>query len=144
MMRWILTMAVTVGLVAGCGGGGGKKPEVRLSRGGTATAPTSVMAQQSESGKASWYGDKFHGRSTASGEKYDMNAISAAHKSHRFGTKVRVTNVETGESLVVRINDRMPDTSGNKGRVIDLSKAAFKKLAPLERGIIDVRLEVVQ
>lgn len=124
---------------AGCAGGG-SKPEVRISR--TGGAPV-LASQQAESGKASWYGDKFQGRSTASGEPYDMNKMTAAHKTHKFGTKVRVTSPETGKSVTVRINDRMPDTSGNKARVIDLSKAAFKELAPLDRGLIDVRVEVV-
>lgn len=141
MMKRVIGVALLV-LLAGCGGPA-KKQEVRISR-NPVTSSGTALAQQAETGKASWYGDQFHGRSTASGEKYDMNKISAAHKSYRFGTNVKVTNVETGESLVVRINDRMPDTSGNKGRVIDLSKAAFKKLAPLERGLIDVRVEVVQ
>lgn len=91
-------------------------------------------------GEASWYGGKFHGRTTASGEVYDKNGLTAAHKNLPFHTRVRVTNMETGRSVVVRVNDRFP---GTRGRIIDLSEAAFARLAPLERGVIPVELEVV-
>lgn len=78
-----------------------------------------------QSGVASWYGGKFHGRQTASGEIYNQNALTAAHRSLPFGTKVRVTNAATGNSVVVRINDRGPFVGG---RVIDLSRAAASEL----------------
>lgn len=78
-----------------------------------------------QSGIASWYGGKFHGRQTASGETYNQNALTAAHRSLPFGTKVRVTNTSTGNSVVVRINDRGPFVGG---RVIDLSRAAASSL----------------
>lgn len=78
-----------------------------------------------QSGVASWYGGKFHGRQTASGEIYNQNALTAAHRSLPFGTKVRVTNTATGNSVVVRINDRGPFVGG---RVIDLSRAAASSL----------------
>src|SRR5690606_21194682 len=94
-------------------------------------------------GQASWYGGKFHGRPTASGEKYDKDAITAAHVSLPFQTRVRVPNTETGKSIVVRINDRRPQSSADKGRVIDLSEASFAALAPTERGLIPVLLELV-
>lgn len=94
-------------------------------------------------GKASWYGGKFHGRTTANGETYDKNAMTAAHLTMPFNTRVRVINLESGESMEVRINDRMPQVSVDKGRVIDLSEGAFSKLAPTARGLIPVRLEVV-
>jgi rare lipoprotein A len=97
-----------------------------------------------EYGKASWYGGKFHGRRTASGEVYDQNKLTAAHKSLPFGAQIRVTEKESRRSVVVRINDRMPDTAGNRGRVIDLSRAAFLKLALLERGLLEVKLEPVR
>ncbi|MBU0928652.1 MAG: septal ring lytic transglycosylase RlpA family protein, partial [Spirochaetes bacterium] len=74
-----------------------------------------------ETGIASWYGEPFHGRKTASGEVFDMRAMSAAHKSLPFGTLVLVTAVDDGRSVVVRINDRGPFVAG---RIIDLSKAA--------------------
>ncbi len=92
-------------------------------------------------GQASWYGPGFHGKMTANGEIFDENALTAAHKTLRFNTRVRVTNLETGKSIVVRINDRFPNT---KGRIIDLSKASFGQIANHNQGVIPVRLEVLQ
>ena len=92
-------------------------------------------------GIASWYGDQFHGRRTANGERFDMNGLTAAHRSLPFGSKVRVTNQATNASVVVRINDRGP-YAGN--RVIDLSRAAARKLRLIERGVGPVKLEVLQ
>ena len=74
-----------------------------------------------QSGAASWYGPGFHGKKTANGERFNTHDLTAAHKTLPFGTKVRVTNEQTGKSVVVRINDRGPYAHG---RVIDLSKAA--------------------
>lgn len=93
----------------------------------------------SQTGIASWYGKKFHGRTTASGERYDMYALTAAHPSLPFGTRVRVTHLESGKSVVVRITDRGPFI---KGRIIDLSYRAAKKLGMLEEGIARVRIEI--
>ncbi len=91
-------------------------------------------------GYASWYGPKFHGRKTASGEPYNMHALTAAHKSLPFGTLVRVTNLENGKSVVVRINDRGPYVAG---RIIDLSYAAAKKIGLDKIGVAKVRLEII-
>ena len=91
----------------------------------------------SESGVASYYAHKYHGRTTASGERFDMNDMTAAHKTLPFGTRVRVTNVSNGKSVTVRINDRGPFV---KGRVIDLSLAAAKKLDMVNAGVAQVRL----
>jgi len=93
-------------------------------------------------GYASWYGGKFHGRRTASGETYDMFAMTAAHRTLPFSTIVRVTNLENGRSVVVRINDRGPFTDKKK-RIIDLSLGAAKQLHMLETGIVKVRLEIL-
>ena len=82
-------------------------------------------------GVASWYGPGFHGRLTANGERFDMNELTAAHKTLPFGTRVLVHNPRTGKEVVVRINDRGPFI---KGRVIDLSKAAAKALGIKGRG----------
>lgn len=95
-------------------------------------------ARDARRGMASWYGDKYHGRKTASGEVFDMRALTAAHRTLPFGTRVRVTDVSSGRTVVVRINDRFP---GTKGRIIDLSKAAFARIAPLERGVITVTVQ---
>jgi rare lipoprotein A len=94
-----------------------------------------------ETGIASWYGPDFHGNLTANGEVYDMNGISAAHKTLPFGTIVRVVDLETGRSIVVRINDRGPFV---EGRIIDLSKGAAEKLGIIERGIVPVGLRIVR
>lgn len=97
-------------------------------------------ARAVEVGLASWYGPGFHGRRTASGEPYDMRALTAAHPAHPFGTRVRVTNLANGRRVVVRINDRGPFVGG---RVIDLSRAAASALGIIGPGVARVRVEVV-
>ena len=94
----------------------------------------------SEEGGASYYGKKFHGRRTSSGEVYDMYAFSAAHKSLPLPSFARVTNLDNGKSVVVRVNDRGPF---HKGRIIDLSYAAAVKLGYRERGTARVRVEAL-
>jgi rare lipoprotein A len=94
----------------------------------------------SEEGLASWYGGKFQGRRTASGEIFDTRQLTAAHKSLPFGTWVLVTNLENGRSVTVRINDRGPFVAG---RVIDLSLAAASAIGLAGRGVAAVRLEVL-
>ena len=94
-----------------------------------------------QQGRASWYGPGFNGRKTASGEIYDMNAMTAAHKSLPLGTKVKVTNLGNGKSVVVRINDRGP-FYGN--RILDLSKAAAGKIGSIEKGVADVSIVVLR
>jgi rare lipoprotein A len=89
-------------------------------------------------GVASWYGPGFHGRRTASGERFDQNDLTAAHRKLPLGTEVRVTNLENGRSITVEINDRGPYV---KGRVIDLSKAAARRLGMVEDGVAEVRIE---
>ena len=91
-------------------------------------------------GKASYYAGKFVGRPTANGEIYDPRAMTAAHRTLPFGTRVRVTRRATGESVIVRINDRGPFV---RGRIIDLSKAAAEDLDMIGPGVVDVELEVV-
>ena len=92
-----------------------------------------------EQGRASWYGPGFHGRRTASGERYDMYALTAAHPTLPFGTLVRVRSLVTGRKVDVRINDRGPFAAG---RVIDLSQAAAGELGMLGLGVKDVLLQV--
>ena len=89
---------------------------------------------------ASYYSETLHGRRTASGERYDMRALTAAHPTLPFGSRVRVTNLANGRSVVVRINDRGPNV---KGRVIDLSNAAARELQFISQGTTRVRLEVL-
>lgn len=92
------------------------------------------------SGAASWYGPGFDGRRTANGETFDQNALTAAHRTLPFGTQVRVTYQGTGESVVVRINDRGPYAPG---RVIDLSREAAEEIGLLGAGVGEVTLEVL-
>ena len=91
-------------------------------------------------GVASYYGKKFHGRKTASGERFNMQAMTAAHKTLPFGTKVRVTNPSNGRSVIVRINDRGPYAHG---RTIDLSRAAAQEIGIISRGHGTVELDIV-
>jgi rare lipoprotein A len=92
-------------------------------------------------GTASWYGPGFHGKRTASGERYDQNDLTAAHRKLPLGSEVKVTNLENGRSIVVEINDRGPYI---KGRVIDLSKAAARRLGIVEDGLGKVRIEATR
>ncbi len=94
-----------------------------------------------EVGIASWYGPGFDGNFTANGEVYDMNGISAAHKTLPFGTIVRVVEFSTGKSIIVRINDRGPFI---EGRIIDLSKGAAKELGIIDKGITKVGLRIIR
>ena len=91
---------------------------------------------------ASWYGgnDGYHGKRTASGEIYDHNQLTAAHKTLKFGTKLCVTNNANGKTVTVRITDRGP--FAGKERVLDLSKAAFQTIAPLSTGVINISYKV--
>jgi rare lipoprotein A len=91
-------------------------------------------------GTASWYGPKFNGRRTASGERYDMHELTAAHPSLPFGTLVQVTNVENGRQVVVRVNDRGPF---GRRRIIDLSYAAARQLAMIGPGTAEVELAIL-
>lgn len=93
------------------------------------------------SGLASWYGARFQGRKTASGEPFDKEDLTAAHRTLPFGTIVRVVEPETRKSVVVRVNDRGPFTDG---RVIDVSEAAARDLEMIEAGVIPVKLEVLE
>ncbi|MBO6523429.1 MAG: septal ring lytic transglycosylase RlpA family protein [Balneolaceae bacterium] len=93
-----------------------------------------------ETGVASWYGPDFHGRQTANGEKYDMNGLTAAHRTLPFNTQVLVENLDNGKSIQVRINDRGPFA---KDRIIDLSKGAAEKVEMIGPGTARVRIYVV-
>jgi rare lipoprotein A len=110
-------------LVAACGG-----------RAITATPGGQFMAV------ASWYGEPFHGRLTASGERYDMHGLSAAHRSLPFGTRLKVTNPESGKSSVVTVNDRGPFI---RGRQLDLSYGAAREIGLVGNGVGRVAVEVL-
>ena len=91
-----------------------------------------------ETGVASWYGPKFHGKLTASGEVFNQEKFTAAHQTLPWGSRVKVTNLANGKSVDVRINDRGPF---GKGRIIDVSRAAARALGMVGRGITTVRVE---
>jgi len=93
-----------------------------------------------EEGRASWYGEPFNGRRASNGEIYDMNKLTAAHRTMAFGTMVKVTNLTNGKSTVVRITDRGPFVDN---RIIDLSMAAAKAIESIGPGVVPVRLEVI-
>ncbi|MCX4044942.1 septal ring lytic transglycosylase RlpA family protein [Aeromonas veronii] len=94
----------------------------------------------SETGYASYYADRYHGKKTASGERYRNNLNSAAHMELPFGSMVRVTNLANGKSVVVKVNDR---GAFKRGRIIDLSKSAFSTIGNIRDGIINVKIEVL-
>lgn len=91
--------------------------------------------------KASWYGPGFHGKKTANGEIYNQNSFTAAHKSFKFGTLLKITNPKNNKSVVVRINDRGPYISG---RDLDLSKAAARELRMVRRGVARIKVEEIK
>jgi rare lipoprotein A len=127
---WAL-LAVTT-LVVGASFGqssNGKSPVPLLKNSGAQT------------GVASYYGVPYHGRQTASGEVFNMNALTAAHPTLKFGTKVKVTHLANNRAVTVRINDRGPFV---KGRVIDLSQAAAAELQMIRAGLAEVKLEIVE
>ena len=132
-----LHIAVAAGVAlcaAGCGAGAPRF----VAKADLATTPSEPLLLQ---GLASYYADEFNGRTTSNGETYDMNALTAAHRTLPFNTLVRVTNVYNNQSVVVRINDRGPF---KEDRIIDLSYGAAKKLGMIPTGTTQVRLEVVQ
>ena len=123
-MKWALVVLV---VVAACGG---------PSRQARTTVPVK-HSQNTMSGMASWYGEA---QTTASGERFNKHALTAAHRTLPLGTMVRVTNQRNGKSVIVRINDRGPY---GRGRIIDLSEAAARKLDMIDAGVAPVTLEVI-
>ena len=114
----VVAMLVSVFVAAGCSG-----------------------VKRVEKGKACWYGPGYEGRRTASGEVLNGNAFTAAHRKLPFNTIVRVTNLNNGREVKVRINDRGPFKGG---RIIDLSEAAARELGMIQEGIVPVRIEVLR
>lgn len=113
-------------IVAGCS----TSPRIVLPE-PEAPMPSTTPSVELGRGKASWYGPGFHGKRTASGERFDMNAMTAAHRTLAFGTRVLVRNVRNGREVIVRINDRGPHV---RGRIIDLSKAAAAEIDLIDAG----------
>jgi rare lipoprotein A len=113
---------------------------VMLAGCGAIFSPGMPRSGRFQIGMASWYGPGYHGNMCANGEIYDMYKLTAAHKDLPFGTYVRVTNLRNGKSVVVRINDRGPF---KRGRIIDLSYAAAKKIGMVKDGSTRVRIEIL-
>jgi rare lipoprotein A len=105
-----------------------------------APVPRAQRRAAGEVGMASFYAHRFHGRTTASGARYDMHALTCAHPTAPFGSRLKVTELERGRSVVVTVNDRGPFV---RGRVVDLSLAAARALGIVERGVARVRVERV-
>ena len=101
-----------------------------------------LMANASYAATASWYGIPFHGRLTASGERFNMNDLTCASNTHKIGTKLKVTNKSNGKSVVVRVND----TGGFKkyGRTLDLSRGAFNKIEDINKGLVKINIQVLK
>ena len=146
--RWwstLLSLTAVVALVGCASSTPSKRPtplpsSTTPSSGAKPTSAPRSTGAYSARGQATYYGGKYQGRTTASGVPFDKNAHTAAHENITFGTRVKVTNLENGKSVIVVVNDRFKPF---KGRIIDLSEAAFLKLAPLARGVIPVLIEVV-
>ncbi len=104
-------------------------------------ATTALLALSAQAATVTYYGDKFHGRKTASGERFNQNAMTCASNTHKMGTLLEVTNVKNGKSVVCRVND----TGGfsKYGVALDLSKGAFAKIAPLSQGRAQVSIRKV-
>jgi|SRR5271155_644775 len=116
-------------------------PQASKASGPKSRKTSSPKSKAYQSGTASWYGEQFQGKPTASGEPYDMRDFTAAHPSLPLGSFVRVTNLRNGRSVVVRINDRGPFVDG---RIIDVSYNAARALGFKERGLQTVRLDLHQ
>lgn len=129
-LRSIVTMVFASALLAACASQQPRPPATVSTPG---ERPTFT-----QEGMASWYGNNHHGKTTANGEAFDMNAMTAAHRSLPFGTVVRVTNLSSKRAVKVRINDRGPYSNG---RIIDLSAQAARELGITDHGVARVRIE---
>ena len=144
-MKGETTMSIWIGLALGCASLllGCAEPESSKPPTPSASKSATKSADEARSavGLASYYAEEFRGRTTASGERYDPAKLTAAHRDYPFGTRVRVKNLETGQSVVVHINDRGPHKAE---WIIDLSAACAKELGVLTDGTSKVSLEVVE
>ncbi|MGC3872413.1 septal ring lytic transglycosylase RlpA family protein [Halomonas sp. GXIMD04776] len=123
-IRQVLILALSVSVLAGCAGG-----------------PASFNGDVSsyvDEGRASYYSDAYQGKQTASGERYERSAMTAAHPVLPFGSRVAVTNLDNGREVVVRINDRGPFV---RGRIIDLSYRAAERLGMIRSGVVPVKVQ---
>lgn len=132
-VAWLVIVAAWLALLALPTACGSSKPPTKKRDGVTQARNPNLQR-----GKASWYGGKHHGGPTASGERYNKRAMTAAHKTWPMGTRVRVTNLKNGRSVVLRINDRGPYV---KGRIIDVSEVAAEQLDMIDAGVVPCAVE---
>lgn len=141
----MLGMAAVVFLLAACSSGPDAATGAQRQAGQPHSVNSVTYAPREEPGYdtvgiASWYGKRYHGRRTASGEIFDMNSATAAHRTLPFGTRVQVTNLENGRSAVLKINDRGPFVSR---RIIDVSRHAAQALGFVQQGTVRVRVQIL-
>lgn len=142
----LAALAAAAMLLQACGSTGGpasSEPHIQQHAGGPQSSyarPSAPKVSYDVVGVASWYGKPYHGRKTASGQVYNMYRMTAAHPSLPFGTRVAVTNLDNGRTVVVTINDRGPFV---KGRIIDVSRKAASELGFLSDGLTRVGVRVV-
>lgn len=140
-------------VIAGCGGSDYTAPVTPPARASAPERPQpehgfdprsfyGKPALSTQRGAASFYADRFRGRLTANGERYDPNAFTCAHRNLPFGTIVRVVHESTGDWVLVRVNDRGP--YGPRRRIVDLSREAARRLSMIDEGVVRVRVEVLQ
>jgi rare lipoprotein A len=127
--RWLGAAAVALALLLCAPASGSRNAAVR-----------DIVSAWTQSGRVSWYGPHFHGRRTASGEIFDTNDFTMAHRSLPLGSRVRVTNLANGRSVVLRVNDRGPYV---RGRIADLSHAAASRLDFVDDGVVRARIELL-
>jgi rare lipoprotein A len=128
-MKWVNNLRLALG---------GNQVGYRVSR-----SLSVGSSNYTQIGYSSWYGSAFHGRRTASGESYDMNKYTAAHRTLPLGTPILVTNLSNGRSVMVKVNDRGP-YADTHNRIIDLSQAAFNSISPLGAGVARIRIDVMR
>jgi rare lipoprotein A len=129
-----------VGLLMAVAGGAGPPRPTALEAAPVKAPPPAPPPRATSIGKASWYGAFHHGKRTASGERFNMHAFTAAHRTLPLGTQVRVTNLSNGKAVVVRVNDRGPAI---KSRIIDVSRGVARALDAVAAGVFPVELVVV-
>lgn len=147
MKRLALYIAVTFALIfmVNCSS---MSPNIRFAEIGTGSTGSEQIEDDGDftpsgdgfTGKASFYHDKFNGRKTSNGEIFSNHKFTCAHKTLPFGTMLKVTNMSTGQSVIVKVNDRGPFV---RGRVIDLSKAAARQIGMIQEGVATVRVEIM-
>ena len=140
-VAWCLLLPL---LIQGCslvGGSSAPGPPPPPGPSAAEAPPPGRLVGWTQTGVASWYGEPFHGRQTASGEVYDMERLTAAHQTLPFGTRVRVENLDNGVIITVRINDRGPFA---KGRILDVSRRGARELGMMGPGTARVRITVLE